>query len=185
MSKSDSTPIANVFHHCPRCGVAHSNVGQNPFRCSDCEFVMYFSPAAAVGAIIRDAQNNILFLVRGKDPGKGKLGLPGGFADAGETLEASLRREVLEETSLVVEDIRYLCSFPNQYAYRGVMVEVLDSFFVCSVESFDSLTAQAGEVEGFRFEEPTQSTLQELAFKSNRKAIELFMESTRHDITPA
>jgi len=136
---------------------------------------MYFSPAAAVGAIIRDPQGDIMFLVRGKAPGKGKLGLPGGFADAGETLEASLRREVLEESSLVIEEIRYLCSFPNQYAYCGVMVEVLDTFFVCSVESFDSLTAQAGEVEGFCFEKPTQATLEKMAFASNRKAIECFL----------
>lgn len=136
---------------------------------------MYFSPAAAVGAIICDSQGDIMFLVRGRDPGKGKLGLPGGFADAGETLEASLRREVLEESSLVVEEIRYLCSFPNQYDYRGVTVEVLDSFFVCSVKSFDLLTAQAGEVEGFCFEKPTQATLEKMAFASNRKAIEYFI----------
>ena len=137
---------------------------------------MYFSPTAAVGAIIRDADGNIMFLVRGKNPGKGQLGLPGGFADAGETLEASLRREVLEESSLVVEDLRYLCSFPNQYDYCGVTVEVLDTFFVCSVESFDSLNAQTGEVAGFCFEKPTQATLEKMAFLSNRKAIECFIK---------
>ena len=116
MSNPESTPILEVFHHCPSCGVSKSDVGENPFRCDNCDFVMYFSPIAAVGAIICDPQGNIMFLVRGKDPGKGKLGLPGGFADAGETLETSLRREVLEESSLVVNEIRYLCSFPNQYA---------------------------------------------------------------------
>ena len=176
MSDSSSTPVDKTFRYCPSCGVARSDVGENPFRCGSCEFVMYFSPAAAVGAIIRDSQGNIMFLVRGKDPGKGQLGLPGGFADAGETLETSLRREVLEESSLVVDNIRYLCSFPNQYAYRGVTVEVLDTFFVCSVESFDSLTAQAGEVEGFCFEKPTLATLDKMAFLSNRKAIECFLK---------
>ena len=175
MSEPKSTPIVDVFRHCPSCGVSKTDVGENPFRCGHCDFVMYFSPIAAVGAIIRDPQNNIMFLVRGKDPGKGKLGLPGGFADAGETLETSLRREVLEESSLVVNDIRYLCSFPNQYAYRGVMVEVLDTFFVCSVESFDDLAAQAEEVEDFCFEKPTKTTLDKMAFASNRKAIEYFI----------
>ncbi|MDB2686222.1 NUDIX domain-containing protein [Mariniblastus sp.] len=176
MSDGNSTPVVKTFQYCPSCGATQSNGGQNPFRCESCEYVMYFSPAAAVGAIIRDSQGNIMFLVRGRDPGKGKLGLPGGFADAGETLETSLRREVLEESSLVVEEIQYLCSFPNQYDYRGVTVEVLDTFFVCSVESFDSLTAQAGEVEGFRFEKPTQATLEKMAFASNRKAIECFIK---------
>jgi len=179
MNDPKSIPIPNVFHHCPSCGVSKSGVGENPFRCDNCEFVMYFSPIAAVGAIIRDPQDNIMFLVRGKDPGKGKLGLPGGFADAGETLETSLRREVLEESSLVVNEIRYLCSFPNQYAYRGIMVEVLDTFFVCSVESFDNLAAQAEEVDGFCFEKPTEATLDKMAFLSNRKAIECFIKESR------
>ncbi len=178
MSDHHSTPINEIFRHCPNCGASKANIGENPFRCDDCDFVMYFSPIAAVGAIIRDPKGNIMFLIRGKDPGKGKLGLPGGFADAGETLETSLRREVLEESSLVVTDIRYLCSFPNQYAYRGVTVEVLDTFFVCSVESFDSLTAQAEEVEGFCFEEPTEATLDKMAFASNRKAIECFIKES-------
>lgn len=176
MSDVESIPVFEAFRHCPRCGAVKSSVGQNPFCCENCDFVIYFSPTAAVGAIVSDSQGNLLFLIRGKNPGKGKLGLPGGFADAGETLEASLRREVLEESSLVVKDIRYLCSFPNQYAYRGVMVEVLDAFFVCSVESFDSLAPQAGEVEGFCFEKPTQATLEKMAFESNRKAIEFFIK---------
>ena len=178
MSNPESTPILEVFHHCPSCGVSKSDVGENPFRCDNCDFVMYFSPIAAVGAIICDPQGNIMFLVRGKDPGKGKLGLPGGFADAEETLETSLRREVLEESSLVVNEIRYLCSFPTQYAYRGVIVEVLDTFFVCSVESFDDLAAQAGEVEGFCFKKPTKTTLDKMAFTSNRKAIECFIKES-------
>ena len=178
MSDSVSTPVDKTFRYCPSCGVKRSNVGQNPFRCESCEFLLYFSPAAAVGGIIRDAQGNILFLIRGRDPGKGQLGMPGGFADAGETLEASLRREVLEETSLVVDEVRYLCSFPNQYVYRGVMVEVLDTFFVCSVESFDSLKPEEGEVEGFCFEKPTQATLDKMAFESNRKAVECFIKDS-------
>ena len=102
------------------------------------------------------------------------MGLPGGFADPGETLETSLRREVLEESSLVVDDFRYLCSFPNQYAYCGVTVEVLDTFFVCSVESFDSLTAQAGEVEGFCFEKPTEATLEKTGFRKQPKSNRVF-----------
>ena len=178
MSDQDSTPVVKTFRYCPSCGVERSNGCQNPFRCESCGYVMYFSPAAAVGAIICNTQGDIMFLVRGKDPGKGKLGLPGGFVDAGETLEVSLRREVLEESSLVVEEIRYLCSFPNQYDYQGVMVEVLDTFFVCSVESFDSLAAQAGEVEGFCFEKPTLATLEKMAFASNRKAIECFLKDS-------
>jgi len=166
--------IKDVFRFCPRCGTENQVVGKNPFNCHSCDFVFYFSPVAAVGAIISNDQNQVLFLVRGKEPGKGKLGLPGGFADAGETLEESLRREVLEETSLELKQTSFLCSFPNQYTYRGITIEVLDSFYHCQVKSFEPLTAQAEEVESFQFVEPTPCVLEKLAFVSNRRAIDFF-----------
>jgi len=67
---------------------------------------------------------------------------------------------------------------PVKHWYRGVVVEVLDTFFVCSVESFDDLAAQAEEVEGFCFEKPNEATLDKMAFASNRKAIECFIKES-------
>jgi len=131
---------------------------------------------AAAGGIIANDAGEILFLVRGREPGKGKFGVPGGFVDAGETLENSLIREVLEETSLVVTNLEYLCSFPNTYAYRAVAVDVIDAFYICNVESFDSLKAQPGEVESFYISHPTEKVLNNMAFASNRSAIELFLK---------
>lgn len=168
-------PIEDTFQHCPQCGQKAVDLGSNPFHCHACDYVYYFSPTAAVGGIVTDG-NKVLFLVREKDPGKGKLGIPGGFVDVGETLEESLRREVLEEASLEVVSTRYLCSFPNQYIYRGVKIDVTDAFFVCRVESFGSLVAQEGEVQEFRWLEPNAATLDNLAFQSNRYAIETYLK---------
>ena len=53
------------------------------------------------GAIIRDHQERIL-LQRRSD--YGNWGLPGGGMEAGESVEETMRREVLEETGLVVND---------------------------------------------------------------------------------
>ncbi|MEL7499970.1 MAG: NUDIX domain-containing protein [Planctomycetota bacterium] len=168
--------IEEAFEFCPQCGQRSTTfVSSNPFRCSSCEFVFYFSPTAAVGGIVTH-EDKILFLVRGKDPGRGKYGLPGGFADPGETLEESLRREVFEEASLQVAEMSYLCSYPNQYPYRGVTVEVLDTFFECRVDSFDSMSAQAGEVAELCWLVPDEKTLDKLAFHSNRLAILFYLQ---------
>ena len=45
----------------------------------------------------------ILLAERGGEPLKGYWSLPGGVLETGETLEAGIRREVLEETGLLVE----------------------------------------------------------------------------------
>ena len=47
-------------------------------------------------------RNRVLLVERGKDPLKGYWSLPGGLVETGERLEAAIRREVLEETGLVV-----------------------------------------------------------------------------------
>ncbi len=56
-----------------------------------------------MGAIIFDASDRLLLVKRGHPPGMGLWSLPGGRLEAGETDEAGVRREVLEETGLRVE----------------------------------------------------------------------------------
>lgn len=68
-------------------------------------------PIVAVGAVIVDG-NRVLLVKRGQEPLRGAWTLPGGAVEVGETLDAALAREVLEETGLSVE--------------VGPVVEVLD-----------------------------------------------------------
>ena len=59
-------------------------------------------PVVAVGAVILN-DNRVLLVKRGQEPLKGAWSLPGGVVELGETLDAALAREVLEETGLSVE----------------------------------------------------------------------------------
>ena len=167
--------LADAFRYCPRCVSEAQDTGSSPFRCKECDFVFYFTSVAAVGGIVVNSNNELLFIVRGCDPGKGKYGLPGGFVDRGEPLETSLAREIKEETSLKVTRANYLCSFPNQYTYRGITIDVLDVFFECRVDSFEPLEAQPGEVESFYIGRPSVEILDRFAFESNRRAVEFFL----------
>lgn len=69
-------------------------------------------PIAGVGAVVLDQDNRVLLVKRGHAPLKGEWSLPGGAVEIGETLEAAVVRELLEETGLSVE--------------VGPVVEVLD-----------------------------------------------------------
>jgi 8-oxo-dGTP diphosphatase len=59
-------------------------------------------PFLGVGALIFEGRS-ILLVERAKEPLKGYWSLPGGIVEAGEKLDAAIRREVLEETGLEIE----------------------------------------------------------------------------------
>lgn len=61
-------------------------------------------PIVTVGALIERPDGKILLVRTHK--WRNHLGLPGGKVERGERLEDALRRELLEETSLVIRDAR-------------------------------------------------------------------------------
>lgn len=53
----------------------------------------------------RDGVPHVLLIRRGWPPYEGLLAMPGGHVDPGETTEDAARRELAEETGIVVEDL--------------------------------------------------------------------------------
>jgi ADP-ribose pyrophosphatase YjhB (NUDIX family) len=86
-------------------------------------------------ALQQDTPDELLIAVRGKEPAKGTLDLPGGFVDMYESAEEGIIREIQEETGLTVENPRYLFSIPNRYLYSGMVIHTLDMFFEVNVDA--------------------------------------------------
>jgi ADP-ribose pyrophosphatase YjhB (NUDIX family) len=170
---------SELFRYCPRCGRSGPVEQSRPFfQCDACGFLYYFNPVIAVGAILVRPDGRILFVQRAKDPAKGKLGVPGGFVDFGESAEAALRREIREEVNLEAATLEYLCSQPNDYPYKGVTYQVLDFYFIVRVDSADGVAA-LDDVDSVHWLEPSKVEPAELAFDSERKALELFLSRRR------
>jgi len=118
------------MQHCARCGAPVRVEHGRACRCLHCDFLLFFNVGAATAAIIEDPAGRLLFTVRAHDPGKGTLDLPGGFIEPDETAEEAIAREIEEELSVSVDDLRFFCTVPNRYLFSGVLYHTLDVIFL-------------------------------------------------------
>jgi len=164
-----------VFKFCPSCGVKRKEGAPlQPFHCEACGFHYYFNPCLAVAAILLGPDDRALFIRRAQEPAKGKLAVPGGFVDIGETAETAMRREIKEEVNLEVGPLEFLCSATNEYDFRGIVYPVLDIAFVCRARSLEPIAALDG-VESFCWLNPAEVELSDVAFPSIRTAIHAYV----------
>ncbi|MDR1971062.1 MAG: NUDIX domain-containing protein [Treponema sp.] len=171
-----------MWKYCPSCASTEIGFdGSHRYSCPACGFVFYQNTAAATGCIIR-GKGGILLLVRGKEPAKGKLDLPGGFVDPGEGALEGLRRELREEigwepAGKTEGSFTLLASFPNTYPYRGTVYHTCDLFFTLDAPDLtgDDLRGQEEEIGGFRFVGPQNIRPEDLAFDSTRRALRAYL----------
>jgi len=85
----------------------------------------YKNPIPTVDVII-EKDNKIILIKRKIEPFKGKLALPGGHIEYGETVENAIKREVKEETNLKIKliDILGVYSDPKRDP-RGHRISVV------------------------------------------------------------
>lgn len=131
--------------HCARCGAdTYSALGGSVRRCRTDESEHYPRTDSAVIVLVRDAQDRVLL-------GRQKVWPPkrysnfAGFLEPGESLEACVKREVLEEAGVRIGQIEYLGSqawpFPASImlAFTGV------------VENPEAARADGEEIEDLRW----------------------------------
>jgi ADP-ribose pyrophosphatase YjhB (NUDIX family) len=133
---------------------------------------------ATAAGIILTKGDQLLTVIRAKDPARGKLALPGGFVDPGERAEDTVRRECLEEIGWQPETMYFLASFPNTYAYRSVVYNTCDLYFTADASDLhdDDLSCDPGEIAGVRWVHPTTIDPVEIAFESTRQAIQSYAD---------
>jgi NADH pyrophosphatase NudC (nudix superfamily) len=171
----------DAFEFCPYDGkrLTPSTAGdtRRGAKCPGCGFVDFQNPRPCVGVII-ERDSKILLARRGLDPAAGMWDLPGGFIDAGEAAEDSVRREIREETGLVLEDLRYVWSIADTYGPSDDVpkpVPTLNLIFRARVRAGD---AQAdSDVRELRWFSVAELPA-DLAFTHQREALKRYREES-------
>jgi 8-oxo-dGTP diphosphatase len=102
--------------YCSACGVVLPT--HPPVVCVACGAEHWRNAKPCAGAlVVRDGR--VLLIRRAIEPWQGTWDIPGGFCDAEEHPEATVRREVLEETGLEVRVIRLVGMWIDRYGDPG------------------------------------------------------------------
>jgi mutator protein MutT len=141
----------NVLNFCPKCSSREFHQsGERSLKCDQCGFHFFINSAAAVAVLVTNEQGKLLLTTRAVEPDSGKLDLPGGFIDPGETAENAVKRELEEELSMKVKSLEYIGSAPNEYIFSGYSVFTLDMAFRVIPESVTGLVAM-DDILDYRF----------------------------------
>ena len=99
----------NNHRYCGRCGSDTEKI-HNQFerQCHACH--LSFFPKISPAVIVLIKKDNQILMARQKSFPEGVYGLIAGFAEAGESLEETVHREVYEEVGIQVKNIAYFGS---------------------------------------------------------------------------
>jgi ADP-ribose pyrophosphatase YjhB (NUDIX family) len=181
-----------MFTYCPSCKGDNITFKERLFACPDCGFVYYHNTAAATGCII-EADGRILFLVRGREPSKGMLDLPGGFVDPGEGAIEGLYRELREELGWappvppgksLVDVFSLFASFPNVYPYKNISYNTCELYFCLRAPGLreQDFCLERDEITAVSFLKPRDIDYDILAFDATRRAVQAYVE--RYSLSP-
>ena len=113
------SPEPRPFRFCPVDATPlESPDGEGGARCPSCDRSWYRNSSPVAGCVIVH-EGRALLTVRGVEPHKGKLDLPGGFLLNGEHPVDGLRREIKEELGIEIEtDGAVVQMSPHAYAHE-------------------------------------------------------------------
>ena len=124
---------------CGTCG--HKLIHDEKERmmyCPQCQSTEY--PKISPAVIVAVTNGNKILMSKYAGRNAKRYALIAGFAEIGETLEETVKREVMEEVGLKVKNIRYYKSQP--WGLSGSLL----AGFVCDLEGEDTITLDKNEL---------------------------------------
>jgi ADP-ribose pyrophosphatase YjhB (NUDIX family) len=91
----------NPFAHCGTCGAAFTETAW-PRTCAACGEIAYRNPTP-VSVVLVPVAGGLLTVRRAIPPQVGKLALPGGYVNWGESWQDAGARELFEETGVTID----------------------------------------------------------------------------------
>lgn len=134
--------LANWYQATKFCGTCGNSLvhdkKERMMRCPYCNAMHY--PKISPAVIVAVTNGNKLLMTKYAGRSYKNYALVAGFAEIGETIEETVKREVMEEAGLKVKNIRYYKSQPWSFS------DTLLLGFYCDVDGDDNITMDEEEL---------------------------------------
>jgi len=159
--------------HCSFCGQAYAPEAPWPRTCAACGQISYRNPEPVALALV-PVDGGLLVVRRAIEPGRGKLALPGGYINYGESWQAACAREVQEETGVSLDPERI-----REFAVHSALLSAPDGALL--VFGLAAALRQA-DLPPFKLDAETLEVLiidqpLELAFSLHTAMVKAFFEN--------
>lgn len=153
-------------NYCGRCG--HKMVHSSKERAMTCEKCHYTSYPRIMPAVIVGVINGDRILITKYRSGFAHNALIAGFTEIGETVEETVKREVMEEAGVRVKNIRYYKSQP-----WGSANDILLGFY-CDLDGDETITMDSQELKYAEWVKREDIVLQPGHFSLTNEMMERF-----------
>jgi ADP-ribose pyrophosphatase YjhB (NUDIX family) len=162
------------YRYCPRCSAPLAEGEKFARRrkfCRYCGFIHFVEPKVAVAALASDGER-VLLVKRAASPRVGYWALPAGYMDADELPEEALRREVAEETGVLVrvKRLQGVAPLAGWAERRGILL-------LYEAEPVGGELAPADDVSDARWFGRDEIPWDELAFESTAEFVRGWVET--------
>ena len=155
---------------CGRCGSKlELSANEHMMFCPQCGNQIYPRISPAIIVAVRDGEKLLLTKYA---HGYSHYALVAGFAESGETIEETVKREVLEETGIHVKNITYFGSQP--WPHSGSLL----LGFYCDLDGDNSITLQESELSVGTWVDRTSLPIQQNTLSLTSTLMESFRNGT-------
>jgi NAD+ diphosphatase len=164
----------DAFQFCPVCGGKFQTNSVIEKQCTNCGYIYFIAAKPAAGALVIDESGAMLLIRRNRNPYKDTLDIPAGFSDDMETLEDTLKREMMEEVGLNTDEVKceFFKSFIGDYDYKGVTKRFLSAIYIIRIDDSTKATLNPGsDASEIVFIKPEEMNMDEIGFPEVKKLI--------------
>jgi ADP-ribose pyrophosphatase YjhB (NUDIX family) len=159
--------------HCSYCGQPFADAAPWPRTCAPCGNVTYRNPLPVAVTLV-PVDGGLLCIRRTIEPARGKLALPGGFLEVGESWQEGCARELREETGVEISATE-VTLFRLYSSSREGLLLLFGLGPKRRADQLSAFTANEETEEMLVIHEPI-----ELAFPLHTKVVREYFEQQKH-----